>query len=100
MAEESAAKVDDQAGGGSQGEPPKGKKPIVLIALVLVNFLALIAVGVIVYLGQKKIEDNTNPIGDPEKTEVEKIVEDEASKPSIVSLDTFLVNLVDGQWRK
>lgn len=99
LAEENAAK-DEQSSAGSQDGTAKKKKPWLLIALVAVNFLAVVAVGFIVYLGQKKIEESQNPIGDPEKTEVEQIVEDESTKPSIISLDTFLVNLVDGQWRK
>ena len=52
MAKDSAAKKEKEKEGNSpkaNGSGEKAKKPILLIALVLINLLAVVGVGAIVY---------------------------------------------------
>ncbi len=94
MAKDNAAKKEkDTKGAAEAPSAEKAKKPILLIILVLVNLIAVVGVGVIVYMGQQKKQEKANPIGDPENTEIKEVVKSESDKNSIVSLDTFLLNL-------
>ncbi len=101
MAKDSAAKKEkegQEVAANSQTE--KAKKPILLIALVIINLLAVVGVGAIVYMGQQNKIATENPIGDPENVNLKNIVSEENAKSKVISLDTFLVNLVGDRGRK
>lgn len=101
MAKDSAAKKEKESKEVSENSPSeKTKKPILLIALVIVNLLAVVGVGAIVYMGQKEKAATENPIGDPENVKLKEVVSEENAKSKIISLDTFLVNLVGDRGRK
>ena len=101
MAKESAAKKEKESKEVANAVPvEKAKKPILLIALVIVNLLAVVGVGAIVYMGQKNKAATENPIGEPENVKLNEIVSEENAKSKVISLDTFLVNLVGDRGRK
>ncbi len=101
MAKDNAAKKENNSDNAvAEQSVEKEKKPILLIILVIINLLAVVGVGVIVYLGQQEKAATENPIGDPENINLKKIVSEEDAKSKIISLDTFLVNLVGDRGRK
>ncbi len=99
MAEEKAAAPEAVASpaGGS------GQKPILLIALAVVNMLVVAGVGFMLYQGKKKeaqepkIEDVIK--GEAEAQHHEKTEEKEIMG-KVVPLETFIVNLAESKGRK
>ena len=100
MAKDSAAKKEKNNEVAAESSSEKAKKPILLIILVFINLIAVVAVGIIVYMGQKQKIAGENPLGDPENVKINEVVSEEDSRNKIVSLDTFLVNLVGDRGRK
>jgi flagellar FliL protein len=86
------------------GPAARGKKPILLIVLVIINMAVVAGVGVMVHLGQKKKEKEPH-IDDVIKGEKEAQLEDirkanEEFIGALVPLETFLVNLADSRGSK
>jgi flagellar FliL protein len=79
-----------------------GGKPTLFILLAIVNMAVVVAVGVMLYLGQKKKEAEPG-IDDVVKGEHEQLQKEEKSKEFIgklVPLETFLVNVSGSRGRK
>jgi len=101
VAKDSAAKKEKEGNeAAAKSSADKPKKPILLIILVIVNLLAVVGVGAIVYMGQKNKSAMDNPIGDPDNVKLKEVVSADNAKTKIISLDTFLVNLVGDRGRK
>lgn len=87
-------------GGGS--EKSSGQKPVLLMALVVVNMLVIVGFGVMMYLGKKKeaSEPHIDDVikGESETQQHEKEKEDFIGK--LIPLETFLVNLSGSRGRK
>lgn len=100
MAEEKAAApaAEASSGGGSSGQ-----KPILLIALAVINMLVVAGVGYMLYTGRKK---------DAEQPKIEHVIQGEHAAQEhekheekefigkVVPLETFLVNLAGSKGRK
>src|SRR3954468_22312614 len=85
---------------GPSGSP--GGKPTLFILLAVINMAVVVAVGVMLYLGQKKKEAEPG-IDDVIKGEHEQVQKEEKSKEFIgklVPLETFLVNVSGSRGRK
>jgi len=100
VAEEKAAKAE--AATDDAGKKAPGQKPIILIALVMINMLVVMGVGFMVYKGKKK-EDEKPTIdhviqGEHKTQEEEKHKTEEIGK--VIPLETFIVNLAGSQGRK
>ncbi len=97
MAEQNAApQLPQEPGSGS------GNKPTLFILLAVVNMAVVLAVGVMLYLAQKK-KDAEPGIDDVIQGEHQKTKEEEHSKEFIgrlVPLETFLVNISGSRGRK
>ncbi len=98
MAEENAAaEVAAPSGGGS------GQKPILLIALAIINMLVVAGVGFMLYQGKKKeaAEPKVEQVikGEAEAQEGEKHEEKEFVG-KVIPLETFIVNLAGSKGRK
>lgn len=100
MARNNAAKKEAANDSNENVVVDKPKKPILLILLVIVNMLAVIGVGAIVYLGQQKKEAKESPLGESENLKLKEIVSKEKAKAKVISLDTFLINLIGDRGRK
>lgn len=98
MAEEKAAEVQSApAAGGS------GQKPILFIALAVINMLVVGAVGFMLFQSKKK--DASEPKlehvikGEAETQDAEKS-EEQSFIGRVVPLETFIVNLAESKGRK
>ncbi|XGC80375.1 flagellar basal body-associated protein FliL [Bdellovibrio bacteriovorus] len=99
MAEEkaAAAEVSAGAGGGS------GQKPILLIALAVINMLVVAGVGFMLYKGrqkeaaQPKIED---VIKGEHQAQAHEATEQKEVIGKVIPLETFIVNLAGSKGRK
>jgi flagellar FliL protein len=99
VAESNAASAATQQPGPS-GQP--GGKPTLFILLALINMAVVIAVGVMLYLGQKK-RDAVPGIEDAMTTDHDQVQTEEKGKNLIgklVPLETFLVNVAGTRGRK
>lgn len=79
-----------------------GSKPTLFILLAVLNMAVVVAVGVMLYLGQKK-KDAEPGIDDVIQGEHEQVEKEEKSKEFIgklVPLETFLVNVSGSRGRK
>lgn len=98
MAEEKAAAAEASAPGGGSGQ-----KPILLIALAVINMIVVGGVGFMLYQGKKKeaaqpkIEDVIK--GEKEAQQHEAHEEKEVVG-KVVPLETFIVNLAGSKGRK
>lgn len=99
MAEEKAEAVEAAApaGGGS------GQKPILLIAMAVINMLIVAGVGFMLYSGKKKeaAEPKIEHVikGEHEAQEKEK-TEEKEFVGKVIPLETFIVNLAGSKGRK
>ena len=97
MAEQNASpQVPPDSGSSSGG------KPTLFIILAVVNMAVVLAVGVMLYMAQKK-KDAEAGIDDVIAGEHQKVKEEERSKEFIgrlVPLETFLVNISGSRGRK
>ena len=100
MAQGNAAKKEQEEGQAVEVKTDKPKKPILLILLVIINMLAVVGVGAIVYLGQQDKQAKESPLGETENLKLKEIVSEESNKPKVISLDTFLINLIGDRGRK
>lgn len=85
------------SGGGSHGQ-----KPTLFIILAVVNMFFVMAVGTMLYLGEKKkaAEPGLDHVIKGE-AETQKVVEEQKEFiGKVVPLETFLVNLSDSRGRK
>ncbi len=98
MAEQNAA----PAPAPSEPSGSSGGKPTLFILLAVINMAVVMAVGVMLYMGQKKKEAEPG-IDDVIKGEHEQHEKEEKSKEFIgklVPLETFLVNVSGSRGRK
>lgn len=99
MAEENAAvEAAAPAGGGSSGQ-----KPIILIAMAVINMLIVAGVGFMLYQGRKKeaAEPKIDNVikGEAQAQEKEK-TEEKDFVGKVIPLETFIVNLAGSKGRK
>lgn len=98
MAEEKAAAVEVAAPSGGSGQ-----KPILLIALAVVNMLVVMGVGFMLYKGKQKeaaepkIEQVIKGEADAQHKEA---TEEKEVVGRVVPLETFIVNLAGSKGRK
>lgn len=99
MAEETAA-AESAAPAPSGGS---GQKPILLIAMAVINMLIVAGVGFMLYQGKKKeaAEPKIENVikGEAEAQEKEK-TEDKEFVGKVIPLETFIVNLAGSKGRK
>lgn len=99
MAEEKAAAAETSAAPSSGS----GQKPILLIALAVINMLVVAGVGFMLYQGRKK-EAAQPKIEDVIKGEAEaqhkEATEEKEVVGKVVPLETFIVNLAGSKGRK
>lgn len=99
MAEEKAAEAQAPAAASSGS----GQKPILFIALAVVNMLVVAAVGFMLFQGKKKeaAEPKIDHVikGEAETQKAEGS-EDHAFIGRVVPLETFVVNLAESKGRK
>jgi flagellar FliL protein len=100
VAEEKAAAVESAHGAGPGGS---GQKPILLIALAVINMLVVVGVGFMLYQGRKK---------DAAEPKIEHVIKGEAEEQhkeeteekkfvgKVVPLETFIINLAGTKGRK
>ena len=99
VSEEKAAAVEAApAAGGSSGQ-----KPIILIALAVINMLIVAGVGFMLYQGKKKeaAEPKIEQVikGEAEAQKKEATTEKEVVG-KVIPLETFIVNLAGSKGRK
>lgn len=99
VSEEKAAAVEAApSGGGSSGQ-----KPIILIALAVINMLIVAGVGFMLYQGKKKeaaepkIEQVIKGEAEAQKKEA---TEEKEVVGKVIPLETFIVNLAGSKGRK
>ncbi len=97
MAEEKSSNVDSAAKASTSGS---GGKPIILIALVVINMLVVLGVGFMVWKSRQTPPPTIEQIVDGEKMteEHEKATPEEIGK--VIPLETFIVNLAGAKGRK
>ncbi|WP_413575913.1 flagellar basal body-associated protein FliL [Bdellovibrio sp. HCB290] len=97
MAEENAPAAEAASSGGS------GQKPILLIALAVINMLIVAGVGFMLYKGKQKeaaepkIED---VIKGEAETQHKEAAEEKEVVGKVVPLETFIVNLAGSKGRR
>lgn len=100
MAEEKAAKTEAAPAG--EAAKKTGQKPIVLIALVVINMLVVLGVGFMVWKGKKNEESKPN-LDQVIKGEQKTQEQEEAAQGQVgqvIPLETFIVNLAGSKGRK
>ncbi len=99
MAEEKSNNADNTAK-ASAAENKSGGKPIVLIALVVINMLVVVGVGYMVWKSRQTPPSTLEQVVDGEKktNEHEKANPEEIGK--VIPLETFIVNLAGAKGRK
>ena len=99
MAEEKSNNADNTAK-ASAPENKSGGKPIVLIALVVINMLVVVGVGYMVWKSRQTPPSTLEQVVDGEKktNEHEKTTPEEIGK--VIPLETFIVNLAGAKGRK
>lgn len=97
--------ADQNAAAKTESAPPStssGNKPTLFIILAVINMLVVMAVGAMLYMGQKKreAEQVVEPViaGEAEAMQADKESKDFIGK--LVPLETFLVNLSGSRGRK
>jgi flagellar FliL protein len=97
VAEEKSSNVDSAAKASTSGS---GGKPIILIALVVINMLVVLGVGFMVWKSRQTPPPTIEQIVDGEKMteEHEKATPEEIGK--VIPLETFIVNLAGAKGRK
>ena len=102
MAEEANQK--QEAAADSAGSPaPRAQKPVLLIMLVIMNMIAVVATGLMFYLGKQKeaskisIENVVGGEHETQKAEKEHEVE---FIGKAIPLETFLINLAGSRGRR
>ncbi len=98
MAEENAAPQNESSGAGGGAK----QKPTLFIILAVVNMAVIVGVGAMVYMGQKKRQQEAS-IDDVVQGEVQHQKEEEENREFIgklVPLESFLVNLSGSRGRK
>jgi flagellar FliL protein len=99
VAEENAAAKES----GGEAKGGGGGKPVILYALVILNMLVVIGVGVMLYMGKKKeaAEPNIDKViqGEHEAQQEEKH-EEEDFIGKMIPMETFLVNLSGNRGNK
>jgi flagellar FliL protein len=98
VAEEKAAAAEVRAPGGGSGQ-----KPILLIALAVINMLVVAGVGLMLYKGRQK-EAQQPKIEDVIKGEAEAQHKEASEEKEVIGkvlpLETFIVNLAGSKGRK
>lgn len=99
MAEPNAAPAAAPQAGPSGSS---GSKPTLFILLAVINMAVVIAVGVMLYLGQKKraAEPGIDDVIKGEKEAVDKDAQSKDFIGKLVPLETFLVNVAGTRGRK
>ena len=97
MAEEKSSNVDSAAKASTSGS---GSKPIILIALVVINMLVVLGVGFMVWKSRQTPPPTIEQVVEGEKKteEHEKATPEEIGK--VIPLETFIVNLAGAKGRK
>jgi flagellar FliL protein len=97
VAEEKSSNVDSAAKASTSGS---GSKPIILIALVVINMLVVLGVGFMVWKSRQTPPSTIEQVVDGEKKteEHEKATPEEIGK--VIPLETFIVNLAGAKGRK
>lgn len=97
MAEEKSSNVDSAAKANTSGS---GSKPIILIALVVINMLVVLGVGFMVWKSRQTPPPTIEQVVEGEKKteEHEKATPEEIGK--VIPLETFIVNLAGAKGRK
>ncbi len=96
MAEEKSSNADNAA----KASTSSGGKPIILIALVVINMLVVLGVGFMVWKSRQTPPTTIEQVVDGEKKteEHEKATPEEIGK--VIPLETFIVNLAGAKGRK
>lgn len=96
MAEEKSSNADNAA----KASTSNGGKPIILIALVVINMLVVLGVGFMVWKSRQTPPTTIEQVVDGEKKteEHEKATPEEIGK--VIPLETFIVNLAGAKGRK
>ncbi len=96
MAEEKAKAQDVTA----PAPAASGQKPILLIALVVVNMVVVIGVGFMVWKAKQTPPPTIDQIvaGEKKQAEIDKTATEEVGK--VIPLETFIVNLANSKGRK
>ncbi len=100
MAEEKAAAAQDASASGSGGS---GQKPVLWMAVAIINVIIVGAVGFMLYKGRQK--DAAEPkieqvIKGENEAQEKEVHEDKTSVGKVVPLETFIVNLAGSKGRK
>lgn len=103
MAEEKSSTPDNAAkanAAASTNTPTSTGKPVILIALVVINMLVVLVVGYMVWKSRQTPPATVEQIIDGEKKtdEHEKATPEEIGK--VIPLETFIVNLAGAKGRK
>jgi len=96
VAEEKSSNADNAA----KASTSSGGKPIILIALVVINMLVVLGVGFMVWKSRQTPPTTIEQVVDGEKKteEHEKATPEEIGK--VIPLETFIVNLAGAKGRK
>lgn len=100
MAEENAAAKEVSTGGGNNGG-----KPVILYALIVLNMLVVLGVGVMIYLGKQKDAAHSDDIEKAARGELESEHEEQKDEGAdfvgkMIPMETFLVNLSGNRGNK
>lgn len=101
MAEQKAQA--QEAAAPAQSGAPKSKMPIILIAIAVLNMVAMVGVGFMMLQGRKK--DAAEPkiehvIKGEHETQAKEEHEEKSFSGKIVPLETFIVNLAGSKGRR
>ncbi len=100
---EAAPAAVEQIPGGSAGNSTGKKQSLFLLVLAVINILAIVGVGVMVFQGRKK--DAAEPkiedvIKGEHATEEKEKKEEKSISQKIIPLETFIVNLAGSKGRR
>ncbi len=100
MAEEKSSNADNAAKANTPAGSSTGGKPIVLIALVVINMLVVVGVGFMVWKSRQTPASTIDQVVEGEKKtdEHEKVTPEEIGK--VIPLETFIANLAGTKGRK
>lgn len=95
-------KAEQPAAEAADAGKKTGQKPIVLIALIIINMLVVLGVGFMVWKGKKKedAQPSIEHVIEGEKKTQEKEKEAGVEVGKVIPLETFIVNLAGSKGRK
>ena len=86
--------------GKPEAAPASGGKPVVLIALVVVNMLVVLGVGFMVWKARQTPPTTIEQVVEGEKKTQEHEVKEPEAIGKVIPLETFIVNLAGAKGRK